>query len=259
MISHLGAVIAVVLVSASPQDSCIADPSAPRLDHVVIVVNDLETAAARFVRSGFRIKQGRLHSNGLLNRHIKFRNGSEIELMTVMGEPRDRMAADYAELLRAGEGGVYVSLTVSGMAAPLQAATDLGLVALSGSSGQWSFLSFPSTSPAASVFFGTGTSSVQDPDSVLAHMPPVEALAEVWTEGGAELEALLERVGARSCGLATGPTGRIGTRWALREGALVVVRPKRGSRPRVHGAVLSSTDASQDVVYVHPKFWVQYR
>ena len=179
--------------------------------------------------------------------------------MTVMGEPRDRMASDYAELLRSGEGGVYVSLTVSGMAAPLRAATDLGLAPLSDSSGRWSFLSFPSASPAASVFFGTGYGSVQDPDSVLAHVPPVEALAEVWTEGGAELETLLERVGARSCGLATGPTGRSGTRWALREGALVVVRSKPGSRPRVLGAVLSSSGASRGVVYVHPNFWVQYR
>lgn len=246
-------------MAPSPQDTCAADASAPSLDHVVIVVNDLETASARFVRNGFRIKPGRLHANGLVNRHVKFRDGSEIELMTVVGEPRDGMASDYAELLRGGEGGVYVALTVSGMAAPLRAATDVGLAPIRSSSGPWSFLSFPSASPAAAVFFGTGYGSVQDPDSVLAHVPPVEALSEVWTEGGAELETLLARLGARSCGAATDPTGRKGTRWVLRKGALVVVPNKASARSRVLGAVLSSTGAQQEVVYVHPNFWVQYR
>jgi hypothetical protein len=58
-----------------------------------------------------------LHPDGLLNRHIKFRDGTEVELMTVSGAPRSRMARDYASLLAAGEGGVYAALWTNDMAA----------------------------------------------------------------------------------------------------------------------------------------------
>lgn len=252
----------VVILAAGPgvwQDSCAAPPTAPALDHVVIVARDLDAAAARFAGHGFRIKQGRLHANGLLNRHVKFPDGSGIELMTVVGPPGDSMAADYAELLRAGEGGVYVALTVSSLAVPRQAAGALALPARTSSSGAWSFLSFPSPSPAAAVFFSTGRAAVQDADSVLAHVPPVRSLLEAWVEGGAELEALLARTGARSCGTAVGPAGRTGTRWALARGSLVVLSPSPGVRPRVRGAVLSADAAPDDTILVHPDFWLQYR
>jgi hypothetical protein len=60
-------------------EQCVADATAPALDHVVLAVRDLELASAAFEKHGFRLKRGRLHPNNLLNRHIKFRDGSEIE------------------------------------------------------------------------------------------------------------------------------------------------------------------------------------
>jgi hypothetical protein len=48
--------------------SCTGARTAPSLDHVVVVVRDLERAAALFREHGFRVKAGRLHANRLLNR-----------------------------------------------------------------------------------------------------------------------------------------------------------------------------------------------
>ena len=76
----LSAVLASLAASftlGGPPAACVADSSAPRLDHVIIAVRDLDAASAGFVRHGFRLKPGRLHANGLLNRHIKFRDGTE--------------------------------------------------------------------------------------------------------------------------------------------------------------------------------------
>src|SRR5687768_3748472 len=45
---------------------------------------------------------------------------------------------------------------------------------------------------------------------------------------------LLERLGAKRCGTAHSPDGRVGERWGLSRGRLVIVSPDAG-RPRVPG------------------------
>jgi catechol 2,3-dioxygenase-like lactoylglutathione lyase family enzyme len=102
-----------IAASSLPTQECTGAAGAPALDHVVLVVRDLDRAAAPFQKHGFRLKEGRLHANNLLNRHIKFRDGSSLELMTVRGSPGDAMARDYADLAASGEGGVYVALKVA--------------------------------------------------------------------------------------------------------------------------------------------------
>src|SRR5512134_3767719 len=105
MISH-----ALLLIQAITAPAACEAPNAPALDHAIVVVNNLDAASDAFRRAGFRIKRGRLHANGLLNNHIKFRDGTEIELMTVRGRPGDDMARRYAGLMAGGDRGVYVAL-----------------------------------------------------------------------------------------------------------------------------------------------------
>ncbi len=252
----------VLLLAAriGAQTSCRASASAPSLDHAILMVRDLDSAATGFTRLGFRIKPGRPHANGLLNRHVKFRDGSGIELMTVSGRPGDAMARNYASLLEGGERGVYVALRVPELSRAERAAAALRLETRRSSSGPWSFLSFPPSSPAAAVFFTSGGAPVRDADSVVAHAPPVAGLAEVWIEGGAGLGELLAALGAARCGGARGPDGRVGLRCSLSRGALDVVPARSGARPRVLGTVLRSRARGRSrVVYPHEKFWLQYR
>lgn len=251
------ALVAVVLLLQGPS-TCEPGSAALRLDHVVIVVRNLEEASARFTGAGFRLKEGRLHPNGLLNRHVKFRDGSGLELMSLAGEPGDRMAEDYEELLGAGEGAVYVALSVDDTEPLLEPTNELALDPRPERSGPWSFLSFSSSSPAAAVFFAAGIVPAADPDSIVTHRPAAHGLAEVWVEGGEQLGRLLLRLGATPCGAAVSPAGDVGTRWALGRGALVVV-PSSRSRARVLGAVLAGDADARGPVSVLPSFWLQYR
>lgn len=220
-------------------------------------MRDLEAASAGFRSHGFKLKQGRLHANNLLNRHVKFRDGSSVELMTVRGAPRDAMARDYADLAAAGEGGVYVALNISDIEPGKAAAATLNLQVRESSSGPWQFLSFPTSSPAAAVFFSAGSAFVQDADSLLDHVPAVEGLSEAWLEGGTELVMLLESIGATRCGSVRGPDGRTGEKLALSRGSIVVV-PTTSSRPRVLGAVLELLQPGRSTVQPHPSFWIRY-
>ena len=243
---------------AKASQVCTADPSAPALDHVVLAVRDLDRGSAPFLAHGFRLKPGRLHANNLLNRHVKFRDGSSLELMSVQGEPRDAMSREYADLAAAGEGGVYVALKVDSVAGPAKAATVLGLGSRESRSGPWRFLSFPSPSPAAAVFFSAGSAAVQDPEALVSHDPDITGLAEAWVEGGSALATLLKRLGAAHCGPARSPDGRAGERLALSRGSMVVVAPS-SKRPRVLGVVLRLRRAGGGTVWPHPAFWIQYR
>jgi hypothetical protein len=251
----------VVLLSSllrPAQAPCVGDKNAPALDHVVLVVHNLDRAAAAFRARGFRIKAGRLHANNLLNRHIKFRDGSSLELMTLAGPPRDDMARDYAGLLTGGESGVYVGLNVPDLRTPERAATELGLAVRRTSSGPWQFLSFPGSSPAAAVFFGAGVTTVQDPDSLTSHQPSVSGLREVWLEGSAGLSDLLAKTGAMRCGRAQPRQGQHGERWGLSRGFLVVVPNRSGVRPRILGVVLQARDSVARAISPLPSFWIDY-
>ena len=182
--------------------------------------------------------------------------------MTVQGEPADAMAEDYAALLRAGEGGVYVALEVPDLTTADVAANKLRLKMRRSSSGPWRFLSFPPGSQAAAVFFSSGGIKVNDPDSLVSHRPGLVGLAEAWLEGGRELGLLLQRLGAKKCGTARSPTGAIGERWGLSHGTLVIVPPRPATRHRVLGVALRRTAVAgtrNAIVYPHRDFWLHYR
>jgi hypothetical protein len=249
--------IAALLSAAVAHPECRGAPSAPGLSHVVLAVDDLEGASAEFRRLGFRLKDGRLHANNLLNRHVKFRDGSGIELMSVQGTPGDDMARRYAALARTG-GGVYVALDASNAEAPASAAGVLGLEVQRSSSGSWQFISFPDTSAAAAVFFAVGVPVIRDPESLVSHSPDTRGIAEAWVEGGTELIELLEQLGATRCGTTTGPDGQTGERLGLSRGTLVIVPGRPAHRHQVLGVVLSLNAPGESRVWPERQFWIRY-
>jgi catechol 2,3-dioxygenase-like lactoylglutathione lyase family enzyme len=52
------------------------------LDHIPIAVRDLEQASRRYQALGFSLKPGRVRANGIRNQHVKFPDGTELELIT---------------------------------------------------------------------------------------------------------------------------------------------------------------------------------
>jgi len=69
-----------------------------RLDHMNIVMKNLDKATAFFKKMGFTVKPGRLHQNSILNNFIKFQNGSSIELMTAFRR-KDELSKWYVDYI----------------------------------------------------------------------------------------------------------------------------------------------------------------
>lgn len=250
------AIVVMPATRGSTQEAgCIAPGALVRLDHAIVVVHNLDSATRRFAALGFRLKQGRLHADSLLNRHIKFRDGSEIELMSLAGRPTSRMAREYRRLLRLGEGGVYAALWTDSIRAVRDRASRIGVPRVS-RLGAWQFLSLPGVPATAAVFVGAGGYPANDPDSVRDHENGAHGLAGAWVEGGEALERLLAALGAATCGSVLLPDGRTGTRWALARGSLVVVR---SDGHRLLGVELAGDPTTAPQVWQPvPGFWLQF-
>ncbi|WP_430813062.1 VOC family protein [Carboxylicivirga sp. RSCT41] len=123
------------------------------IDHVIKVVNNLDSAVQYYKEEGFTIKPGRLHANGLLNAHIKFSNGSSLELMSLVGEPKDQLAQTYKNILSEGEGGAFVCLSGIDIDKLKNLLNKKGYDFIISKGKAWSYISFPENTVLRSFFF----------------------------------------------------------------------------------------------------------
>ncbi len=246
--------------AANGQQSCIHSASAPSLDRVVLVVPDLRQASATLAPYGFRFTTGYLHPDGLRSDHIRFKDGTELELMTVGGLLGDARAQDYSRLLAEGEGGAYVALTTTGLDAITAEAAHQKITYRRSAEGNRRSLHFPPPSGASGVFFAPRSSELADTDSVTVHLNGAVSLMQAWVEGGADLEGLLAEAGAANCGHLASPDGRIGQVWGLSHGSIVVVRPVSTTRPpRPIGAILVTAPGITPPAEIElPGFWIRF-
>lgn len=101
-----------VRASGAPAGQASLPPQARvhlELDHANLAVVDLGLSAFAYQRMGFTVKLGHPHANSIDNRHCKFLDGTELELITAT-ESRDALAAEYMHMLRGGDGGAFVAL-----------------------------------------------------------------------------------------------------------------------------------------------------
>ncbi|KAA0253502.1 MAG: VOC family protein [Acidobacteria bacterium] len=173
--------LAAALAGASTPPPGTAARSAPLvtgLDHVPVAVRDLDAAAETYERLGFSLKPGRPHPNGMKNRHVKLRDGTQIELITAP-EARDALTAEYRRHLEKGEGPAFV-----GLYAPDRDAVTLLLDRLSlPHRRQGGLLVFPDGSPLRYLFFGGRNASPTDRPEHLRHANGAESLEGVWLAG----------------------------------------------------------------------------
>jgi catechol 2,3-dioxygenase-like lactoylglutathione lyase family enzyme len=158
------------IASTAPADAKIAG-----LDHIPIAVNDLEAAADRYRSFGFVLKPGRPHDNGIRNQHVKFPDGTELELITAPAA-RDALTQTYRQHLAVGDGPTFLALYAPELAGSRERLKDLDY-----------------------IFFGTRNHSPTDRPEHFAHPNTADSLISVWL-AGADLSGerrLLESLGAR--------------------------------------------------------------
>jgi len=169
------------------------------LDHIPVVVSDLQKAEADFRAMGFAIKPGRSHADGILNAHIKFADGTEIELITAPAAV-DELTTEYRAKMADGEGPVYFGLYSTD-----QAAVQARLRALHFSvQGKDGLFTFPRASPLHSLFFGTRNKTPSDLPQYFAHKNGAVRLSALWVRDDPELRRVLGGLGvsfvpAESC------------------------------------------------------------
>ena len=163
------------------------------IDHLPTVVADLSQAIQRFRDLGFAIKPGRPHTNGLRNAHIKFPDGSGLELITVE-HPHDALAAHYHRTLSTGEGPVYLSFHARDTACLIRVLHRHRIAHQQ--HGQLVTFANPSLS---SIFFVRDNRSPSDRAQHFTHVNSATALEEVWLAppNPQPLLGLLRDLGAR--------------------------------------------------------------
>ena len=213
-----------------PVPSCAAPDARVRIDHVVVAVASLDAATTSLRALGFTVKEGALHRNGLRNRHVKFEDGSYLELMAVEAPPLDSVAGAYASFLDEGEGGAFLALRAD-PAAVMAAAAELGLGTRVDRGRAFDIVTVADDA-FTPVFFLRYGRPVSDPPAILAHGNGATGIAEVRIEGGKELAPLLTALGARPCDRAPAGDGPDPLTLGVGGGRIAIV-PGTGGRPRV--------------------------
>ncbi len=149
------------------------------LDHIIMAVSDLERAAESYRMLGFTLKPGRPHENGIQNRHVKFTEGTEIELITAP-EARDPLTAEYLRFLASGDGPAFV-----GFYAPEQNKLAENLDTIGKTyRREGRLLTFPESDELRYIFFGQRTGSTTDRPEHFRHPNGAYELIGVWIAGG---------------------------------------------------------------------------
>jgi hypothetical protein len=169
--------IATVLVSVESQFVISAPPAVTGIDHVPVAVANLEAAAEHYRSLGFALKPGRPHDNGIRNQHVKFRDGTEIELITAP-KAVDDLTATYRRHLEGGEGPAFLALFTPPASRIREALTTAGFAY-----SDRGLVSLADDGPLPYVFFGPRQKSPTDLPEHFQHRNTAESLIAVWLAG----------------------------------------------------------------------------
>ncbi|WP_430389957.1 VOC family protein [Dyella sp. 20L07] len=171
-----------------------SSPVVEGLSHVPVAVRDLASAEKDFQRLGFTLKPGRIHSDGIQNAHVKFEDGTEIELITAC-KGIDSLTKSYLDHLKNGEGPAFVALYAPNMSV-LESRLKASSLPYEAEDG---LISFPAGSTTSEIFFAGLNHSPTDKPAYFEHANGADGVIAVWLAGTdlAEETALLSKLGAK--------------------------------------------------------------
>ncbi|MEM7278878.1 MAG: VOC family protein [Pseudomonadota bacterium] len=226
-----------------------ADAGQAKLDHVVVVVRDLQGATQHFRHRGFTLKQGRVHKNGLHNAFVEFSDGSELELMSVVGNPTDPLARAYSEFLSSGDGGVYIALSGFDIQDASNRLTADGIMHQVQPGALWDYLSFPVGSGRDHVFLIDTHDKNANTQTRTNHENGVSGVYEVWLESNGTVEEVLQSLQVTFHASEQ--------RFALSNAWLKLEKQANSEhRPRILGVVFTSDDKCDNDKTVAYGLWM---
>ena len=140
---------------------------------------------------GFALKPGRPHDNGIRNQHVKFEDGTELELLTAP-EAKDPLTAQYRRYLAQGDGPAHVVLY-----APDSDALAKRIVGGEFGAQRDGLIRFPIGHRLRPIFFGGRNKSPTDRPEHFAHGNSAYSLTRAWpaTDDVAAALKLFQAVG----------------------------------------------------------------
>lgn len=151
-----------------------APPLVTGLDHIIILVNDLDAAATRYRAMGFALKPGMPHVNGIRNQHVKFEDGTELELLTAP-EANDHLTTQYRRYLAQGDGPAHLVLYASDADA-----LEKRIVGSEFGAQRDGLITFPIGHRLRPIFFGGRNKSPTDRPEHFAHPNSAYSLTRAW-------------------------------------------------------------------------------
>jgi hypothetical protein len=195
------------------------EPVIRGLDHIPLAVNDLEQAKIAFQALGFALKPGRLHTNGLRNAHVKFPDGTEIELITAPAAT-DALTSEYRSWLKGGDGPALLGLYAPDLGALTEHLSRHGSVL----NRTGDLVTFSEPAALKRLFFARRQRSPTDRPEHFAHANTALTLTSVWLADGMPEQRLLAMLGAAPIGEPPcGPFGSGVAAFSLPEGEVVFV------------------------------------
>lgn len=165
-------------VGARATSAAVHEPVVRGLDHFTLAVMDLEATKADFAALGFALKPGRPHDNGLRNAHVKFPDGTEIELITAPAAT-NALASEYHDLLKDGDGPAFLGFYAPNFDALNHRLAQLNLAL----NRQGSIATFSEPVAFRRLFFARRQQSPTDQPEHFAHTNTAFRLAEFgWLE-----------------------------------------------------------------------------
>jgi hypothetical protein len=191
------------------------------MDHMPLAVRDLDSAKADFEKLGFVLKPGRQHDDGIRNAHVKFADGTEIELITA-ASPKDALATEYTDFLKAGDGPAFWSLYSPNLDALTARLAQLGL----SPHNDGEIVTISQATLPHRLFFAARERSPTDKPAYFIHLNTAYSLAGVWLAGAAPEANLMQTLGAtRTEGPVCAPFATRGVSLSLPEASVVFVTP----------------------------------
>ncbi len=219
-----------------------------QVDHVISVVSDIDKAINSYTEKGFSLKKGQLHKNGLINAHIKFKNNTSFELMSVKGAATDETAKNYLELLKKREGGVFIAISGIESHEMERKLLDLNIEYKTSIGKNWDYITFPKTSGLAHFFFIDSHITVKDSANILTHKNEADKILEIFVEGDDYVVEFLKGLGIKYLGKNTDTDYGKGDVFSTVTGKIIVIPKKKiNERPRVRAILFGKEDNSESL------------
>jgi len=180
----------ILFVAAGLHSQSVTHPVVSGIDHIPVVVADLDKAQADYRSMGFVLKPGRFHPDGITNTHVKFTDGTEIELITASNAV-DELTSEYIAKIKSSEGPVYFGLFAPDFAAVSSRLNSLPFKA----QAEAGMFTFPATSPVHPLFIGQRNKAANDKPEYFQHENTAVRLSALWVRDTPELREELKALG----------------------------------------------------------------